>query len=86
MTLLIDGLVLIAAGSLCRWAMPERFTVRRLLTVTAVVAIIAGIFRASLRSLAADDDGRAVSASSGAAGQLWRVIKSITMPRPRFTP
>ncbi|WP_168206991.1 hypothetical protein [Lacipirellula limnantheis] len=47
-TVLIDGLVLIAAG-LCRWAMLERFTVRRLLTVTAVVAIIAGIFRASLR-------------------------------------
>ena len=48
-TLVVDGLALIAGGALCRWAMPARFTVRRLLVVTAVVAIIAGIFRVSLR-------------------------------------
>jgi hypothetical protein len=48
-TLVVDGLVLIAVGTLCRWAMPARFTVRRLLVVTAVVAIIAGIFRVALR-------------------------------------
>jgi hypothetical protein len=48
-TLVVDGLVLIATGALCRWAMPERFTVRRLLVVTAVVGIIAGIFSVALR-------------------------------------
>lgn len=39
----IDGLMLIAClCTLCRWVMPDRFTVRTLLVVTAAVAFVVG--------------------------------------------
>lgn len=44
----VDGLVLIAVGALCRWVMPERFTVRTLLVVTVAVAFAVGTLRLAL--------------------------------------
>ena len=43
-----DGLALIAAGALLRWTMPERFTVRTLLVVTAAAAFAVGTLAVAL--------------------------------------
>ena len=43
-----DGMVLIVVGALCRWVMPDRFTVRTLLVVTAAVAFAVGTLALAL--------------------------------------
>ena len=43
-----DGLVLITVGALLRWTMPERFTVRTLLVVTAAAAFAVGTLAVAL--------------------------------------
>lgn len=47
-TIAVDGLALIAAGALLRWTMPERFTVRTLLVVTAAAAFAVGTLAVAL--------------------------------------
>ena len=44
----VDGLALIAAGALLRWVMPERYTVRTLLVVTAAAAFAVGTLAVAL--------------------------------------
>lgn len=47
-TIAADGLVLIAVGALFRWVMPERFTIRTLLVVTAAAAFAVGTLAVAL--------------------------------------
>lgn len=44
----VDGFVLLFIGALLRWTMPERFTVRTLLVVTAAAAFAVGTLAVAL--------------------------------------
>jgi hypothetical protein len=44
-TLIADGLLAIVVGLIWRWVFPERFTVRRLLVLAAVIAVLITAFR-----------------------------------------